>query len=343
MNRRKALITGITGQDGSYLAELLLARGYEVHGVVRGCSGTPAASQFANIEHIRNDLRLHGAQLESCSDIFQVVESVRPDECYHLAAQTTVKYSFEEEASTLNTNINGTHTLLAAIRRVVPDCRFCFAASAEMFGRVEEVPQRETTGFHPRSAYGVSKVAGFEMVRVGRETQKMFACSAILFNHESPRRGAGFVTRKVTAGLAEILAGRASELVLGSLDAQRDWGHARDYVEALWLMLQQDQADDFVIATGESHSVREFVELAFRLCGLEPAGYIRHDPDLLRPAEHYILRGDASKAASKLGWRPRTSFVDLVREMVESDCRKAGVGLPGERAAEAVRVHSSLE
>lgn len=344
MNRRKALITGITGQDGSYLAELLLVRGYEVHGIVRRIPDAAGSdSRFSRIEHLRDQLHFHVARLESYAELIRVAEQVRPDECYHLAAQTFVRYSFEEESATLTTNINGTHSLLSAIRKAVPSCRFCFAASGEMFGRVEEVPQSETTPFHPRTAYGVSKVAGFDMVRICRETYGMFSCSAILYNHESPRRGLGFVTRKISAGVAEILAGRASELTLGSLDSQRDWGHARDYVEALWLMLQQDQPDDFVIATGTAHSVRDFANLAFRLCGLDPDNYIRLDEKLLRPAEQYVLTGDASKAATKLGWHPRILFEDLVREMVESDCRISGIGIPPPRVADAIPVHSSLE
>src|SRR3984893_12429730 len=259
MEGRKALITGITGQDGSYLAELLLSKGYEVHGLVRRVALEDPSRRLGRIAPLLEKVHLHAASLESFPSIYQVFRTVQPDECYHLAAQSFVSYSFDDEFSTLNTNINGTHFVLAAVKDIVPKCRFYFAGSSEMFGRVAEIPQTENTKFHPRSAYGISKVAGFDLTRNYREAYGIHASSGILFNHESPRRGFEFVTRKITSGIAQILVGHRSELALGNLDAQRDWGHAADYVEAMWLMLQHDTADDFVIATGETHSVREFV------------------------------------------------------------------------------------
>jgi GDPmannose 4,6-dehydratase len=248
-----------------------------------------------------------------------------PDECYHLGAQSFVSYSFDDEFSTLNTNINGTHYLLAALKSVAPECRFYFAGSSEMFGQAEEVPQHELTRFHPRSSYGISKVAGFDLTRNYREAYGMHASSGILFNHESPRRGFEFVTRKITSGVASILAGKSDCLRLGNLDAKRDWGHAREYVEAMWLMLQQPNPDDYVVATGECHSVREFTEFAFSHVGLDHRKYVVPDPELFRPAEVNVLRGDASKAHRVLGWTHRIGFEELVREMVDEDCRALGV------------------
>ena len=329
MPQPKALISGITGQDGSYLAELLLAKGYEVHGIVRRVAIEDPEHRLTRLEAVRSRVKLHAASLESYASIHQVVENVRPDECYHLAAQSFVSYSFDDEFSTLNANINGTHYVLAAVKNVMPKCRFYFAGSSEMFGKVEEVPQNERTRFHPRSTYGISKVAGFELTRNYREAYGMHASSGILFNHESPRRGYEFVTRKITSGVARIAAGRASELRLGNLEAKRDWGHAREYVDAMWRMLQQDQPDDYVIATGETHTVREFVETAFSLAGLDYRDYVKPDPDLFRPAEVNVLLGDASYARQKLGWSHRIAFEALVREMVEADCRLLGVELKG--------------
>ncbi len=321
----RALITGITGQDGSYLAELLAGKGYEVHGVVRRVAIEDPEHRLARLDAIRSKIKLHAASLESYASIHQVVAAVAPDECYHLAAQSFVSYSFDDEFSTLNTNINGTHYLLAAVKNLAPRCRFYFAGSSEMFGKAEEVPQTERTRFHPRSTYGISKVAGFELTRNYREAYGMHASSGILFNHESPRRGYEFVTRKITSGVARIVAGRSKELRLGNLEAKRDWGHAREYVEAMWLMLAEDTADDYVIATGETHTVREFVERAFGHVGLDYRDYVTPDPDLFRPAEVNLLQGDASKARQKLGWGHRIGFDALIREMVEADCRALGV------------------
>src|SRR5215475_6673463 len=265
---RKALITGITGQDGSYLAELLVSKGYEVHGLVRRVALEDPGHRLKRIEQICDRITLHAGSLESFPSVHHVLRSVVPDECYHLAAQSFVSYSFDDEFSTLQTNINGTHHVLAAVKDIAPKCRVYFAGSSEMFGKVAEVPQTENTRFHPRSAYGISKVAGFDLTRNYREAYKLHASSGILFNHESPRRGREFVTRKITSGLAAIVAGKQKTLRLGNLDSYRDWGYAPDYVEAMWLMLQQRTPDDYVICTGEVHSVREFASLAFSIAGL---------------------------------------------------------------------------
>lgn len=317
----RALITGITGQDGSYLAELLLEKGYEVHGIIRRVAIEDPEHRLWRILHVKDRLHLHAASLESLPSIYRVFQTVKPDECYHLAAQSFVTYSFEDEFSTLNANINGTHHVLSALRDCAPTCRFYFAASSEMFGKVAEVPQTERTPFHPRSAYGISKVAGFHLTRNYREAYNIQASSGILYNHESPRRGFEFVTRKITSHAARIKLGLAKELCLGNLDAKRDWGHARDYVRAMWLMLQQDKPDDYVIATGEQHSVREFAEVAFSHLSLNYQDYVVVDPQLLRPADVETLLGNAGQAKKHLGWTHRASFSELVREMVEADLR----------------------
>ncbi len=316
---KRALITGITGQDGSYLAELLLSKGYEVHGIVRRLALEDPLHRLWRIRHLLDRITLHAGSMESYASIFNVVEQVQPDECYHLAAQSFVSYSFEDEFSTINTNINGTHFLLSAIKRKAPDCRFYFAASSEAFGKVRETPQDENTPFHPRSPYGISKMAGFELTRNYREAYQLHASSGILFNHESPRRGHEFVTRKITSHAALIKLGQEKKIKLGNLDAMRDWGHSREYVQAMWLMLQQENPDDYVIATGESHSVREFLDKAFSLLNLDYKNYLEVDPAFYRPAETTILQGNYSKAKRVLGWEPTILFPELVREMVESD------------------------
>jgi GDPmannose 4,6-dehydratase len=325
MSRKKALITGITGQDGSYLAELLLAKGYEVHGIVRRVALEDPENRLCRLHAIRHQLTLHAASLESYASLHHVIERVKPDECYHLAAQSFVSYSFDDEFSTLNTNINGTHYLLASLKNLVPQCRLYFAGSSEMFGKAEEVPQCETTRFHPRSPYGISKVAGFQLTQNYREAYGMHASSGILFNHESPRRGYEFVTRKITSGVARILAGKATKLCLGNLDALRDWGHAREYVEAMWLMLQQPTPDDYVVATGEMHTVREFVELAFAVAGMDYEKYVVVDSSLYRPSEVNVLQGNAAKARTKLGWTHKVGFEKLIRQMVFNDLRVFGL------------------
>ena len=320
--RKKALITGITGQDGSYLAEFLLEKGYEVHGIVRRVALEDPEHRLLRIKHITDKLVLHAASLESYASIFNIVEKVRPDECYHLAAQSFVSYSFEDEFSTINTNINGTHFVFSAIKQKVPQCKVYFAASSEMFGIVKESPQNENTPFHPRSPYGISKVAGFDLTRNYREAYNIFACNGILFNHESPRRGFEFVTRKITNGVAMIKLGLAKELRLGNLEAKRDWGFAGDYIEAMWLMLQQDTPDDYVIATGETHSVKEFVELAFDYAGLNWKKHVVIDKAFYRPAEVNILKGDYSKGKKELGWKPMVNFKELIKMIVEEDLKR---------------------
>ncbi len=316
---KRALLTGITGQDGSYLAELLLDKGYEVHGIVRRVAIEDPEHRLWRILHLRDRLHLHAASMESLPSIYRVFKAVSPDECYHLAAQSFVAYSFEDEFSTLNANINGTHHVLAALRDCTPQCRYYFAASSEMFGKAREVPQTESTPFHPRSAYGISKVAGFYLTLNYREAYGVRASSGILYNHESPRRGFEFVTRKISSHAARIKLGLAKEVRLGNLDARRDWGHAREYVKAMWMMLQQDEPEDYVIATGEQHSVREFAEAAFSRLGLDYRDHVVVDPQFLRPAEVDTLLGDAAKAKKKLGWTYGLTFKDLVHEMVDAD------------------------
>jgi len=316
---RRALITGITGQAGSYLAEHLIELGYEVHGIVRRVALEDSERRVGRISHLLDKVILHPASLESYPSIFHVVSHHDFDECYHLAAQSFVAESFTDGFSTMNTNINGTHFMLAALRELRPKCRFYFAGSSEMFGKVKESPQNENTSFHPRSPYGISKVAGFDLTRNYREAYGMYCVGGILFNHESPRRGFEFVTRKITSTIAQIKSGKATELRLGNLDASRDWGHAADYVRAMHLMLQQPEADDYVIATGETHSVREFCELAFSVAGLDFEQYVKTDERYYRPAEVDLLVGDSSKARRVLGWAPRYSFSEMVREMVEAD------------------------
>jgi GDPmannose 4,6-dehydratase len=316
---KNALITGITGQDGSYLAEFLLEKGYEVHGIVRRVALEDPDHRMWRIQHLLKDIHVHPASLESFPSIYKTFLTAKPDECYHLGAQSFVSYSFEDEFSTLNTNINGTHFVLAALREARPECKFYFAGSSEMFGRAQEVPQNENTRFHPRSPYGISKVAGFELTRNYREGYGIFGVGGILFNHESPRRGYEFVTRKISYGVALIKHGLSKELKLGNLDAKRDWGHAEDFVKAMWLMMQQPKPEDYVISTGSCRSVRDFCETAFSRVGLDYREYVVVDPGLFRPAEVDLLFGDCTKAKKVLGWKNSRSFEDLVTEMVESD------------------------
>ena len=316
---KKAIITGITGQDGSYLAELLLEKGYEVYGLVRRVALEDEYHRMSRILHIKDKIHLTPGSLESHASVYKSIKAIQPDEIYHLAAQSYVGYSFEDEFSTLNTNINGTHYILSAFRDLVPDARLYFASSSEMFGKVREVPQTEDTPFHPRSAYGISKVAGFDLTRNYREAYGLYACSGILYNHESPRRGFEFVTRKISSHVAMIKRGLTDKLLLGNLDAKRDWGHAREYVKAMWKMLQQNEPDDFVICSGENHSVKEFCEKAFAVAGLDYREHVKTSEKFLRPAEVDTLLGDSSKAKKKLGWEYNLSFDELVREMVESD------------------------
>jgi len=325
---KKALITGITGQDGSYLAELLLAKGYEVHGLIRRSS----SFNTGRIDHLYRDphqpdvpLHLYYGDLSDSSSLINTLNRIRPDEVYNLGAQSHVKVSFEMPEFTADTTGMGTLRLLEAVHHADWPIRFYQAGSSEMFGKVQETPQRETTPFYPRSPYGVSKVFAHWMTVQYREAYGLFAVNGILFNHESPRRGRTFVTRKITRGVADILSGKEQKLYLGNLAARRDWGYAPEYVEAMWRMLQQPEPDDYVIATGEMHTVREFVEAAFAQVGLDWREHVEIDPRYFRPTEVDELCGDASKAAEKLGWRPQTGFVQIVRLMLESDLAAAGL------------------
>jgi len=338
--KKRALITGITGQDGSYLTELLLTKNYEVHGMVRRVAIEDPEHRLGRLLGVLDKITLHTASLESFASIHKVVEETMPDECYHLAAQSFVSYSFDDEFSTLNSNINGTHYILSALRYLVPKCRFYFAGSSEMFGEADESPQSERTRFHPRSPYGISKVAGYELTRNYREAHGMHATAGILFNHESPRRGFEFVTRKITSGVAAILSGKADKIKLGNLDARRDWGYAREYVEAMWKMLQRAQPEDYVIATGESHSIREFADLAFRVAGLDWRRHVEIDPAFYRRAELHPPVGDATKAHRDLGWSSQTRFNELTEQMVIADCAAQGIVVSPEPAVRARRAQA---
>ncbi len=315
---KRALITGVTGQDGSYLAEFLLAKGYQVCGMVRRAS----VEKFERIEHLRSRIRLEQADLLDQFSLIDLVRTFRPHEIYNLAAQSFVPTSWSQPVLTAEFDAVGVTRMLEAIRFVDAKIRFYQASSSEMFGQVRETPQRETTPFHPRSPYGVAKVYGHYITVNYRESYSLFACSGILFNHESPRRGLEFVTRKVTHAVARIRLGLAEELGLGNLDAKRDWGFAGDYVEAIWRMLQQPEPDDYVVASGESHSVRELVEIAFEHAGLDWKKHVKLDPALIRPAEVDVLIGDSAKARARLGWKPRVTFPELVRMMVDADLER---------------------
>jgi len=319
---RRAIITGITGQDGSYLAELLLEKGYEVYGMVRRSS----APNLWRIQHLLDRVTLKPADLLDQLSLIRLIDDVRPRELYNLAAMSFVPASWDQPMLTGEYNSQGVTRLLDAVRRVDPSIRFYQASSSEMFGKVRETPQRETTPFYPRSPYGVSKVFAHYITVNYRESYNLFAVSGMLFNHESPRRGLEFVTRKVTDGVARIKRGMADTLSIGNLDAQRDWGFAGDYVRAMWLMLQQDEPDDYVIATGVSHSVRQLIEIAFAHVGLDWQKHVRVDPALLRPAEVEHLRGDSSKARRALGWSPHVSFEQLVEMMVDADLARVAAG-----------------
>lgn len=320
---KTALITGITGQDGSYLAEHLVDLGYEVHGLVRRVAIEQPFRRLDRLNSVLDRLKLHAASMESYPSIFQVLSRHKYDECYHLAAQSFVAESFADGFSTMQTNTTGTHYMLAALRELQPKCKFYFAGSSEMFGKVRESPQNEHTPFHPRSPYGISKVGGYFLTVNYREAFGMFCCNGILFNHEGPRRGFEFVTRKITSAVARIKFGRQTELRLGNLDATRDWGHASDYVRAMHLMLQHGEPDDYVIATGETHTVREFCQLAFSEVGLDYHDYVKVDERFYRPAEVDLLLGDSAKARKVLRWAPSRSFRQLVTEMVQADLRNA--------------------
>ena len=326
--KRRALITGVTGQDGSFLADLLLEKGYEVHGMVRRSS----TETFQRLAHIRDQITLHTGDLLDQRSLTDVLRATAPQEIYNLAAMSFVAASWNQPVLTAEFTGVGVTRMLEAMREVTPDARLYQASSSEMFGKVLQVPQNEDTPFYPRSPYGVAKAYGHFITVNYRESYDLFACSGILFNHESERRGLEFVTRKVTHGAAAIKLGLQTELALGNLDAERDWGYAKDYVEAMWLMLQQDEPEDYVIATNEAHSVRELVQIAFERVGLNPDDHVRIDPQFYRPAEVDHLIGDYSKAKEKLGWEPRTSFEELVHLMVDADVELLARGTPQKQA-----------
>ena len=318
-----AIITGITGQDGSYLAELLLSKGYKVHGIVRRVALEDENHRLWRIRKILNDITLHAGSLESYASLFNIILKLKPDEVYHLAAQSYVGYSFEDEFSTLNININGTHYLLSAVKEFAASkVKFYFAGSSEMFGKVHETPQNENTPFNPRSSYGISKVTGYHLTKNYREAYKLHASSGILFNHESPRRGFEFVTRKISYGVARIKKGLQKKLKLGNIKSKRDWGHAKDYVEAMWLMLQQNKPEDYVIGTGKDYSVEDFAKRAFKHVGLNYKDYLVLDENLIRPSEVDTLLANYNKAKKNLKWEPKISFDDLVVSMVEHDLKQ---------------------
>ena len=316
---KTALISGITGQDGSYLAELLLSKGYNVHGLVRRVALEDEIHRLWRIKHILKEINLHPASLESYPSLFKILHKIKPDEVYHLAAQSYVAYSFEDEFSTFNSNINGTHYMLSAVREFSNKTKFYFAGSSEMFGKVNESPQDENTVFYPRSSYGISKVTGYYLTKNYRDAYKLNASSGILFNHESPRRGFEFVSRKISYAAARIKKGLQKKLKLGNINSKRDWGHAKDYVEAMWLMLQQNEPKDYVIGTGKEHSVEEFAKKSFDHVGLNYKDYVVIDKNLIRPAEVDTLLANYTKAKKNLNWEPKISFDDLVTSMVESD------------------------
>ena len=317
--KKIALITGITGQDGSYLAEFLLKKGYSVHGLVRRVAAEDKSHRFWRLKSFINKLEIHAGSLESYASIINIITKIKPHEIYHLGAQSYIDYAFKDEFSTINTNINGTHFLLSAIKEFSPKTKFYFAGSSEMFGKVREIPQTEKTPLYPRSVYGISKVAGFDLTRNYREAYNLYCCSGILFNHESPRRGFEFVTRKITHAVARIKFGLQKDLKLGNMDAKRDWGHAKDYVEAMWLMLNKKKPDDYVISTGKHYTVRDFAKLAFELVDLDYKKYVKIEKNLYRPSEVESLLGNCKKAKRELKWKPKYDFKKLVEDMVKTD------------------------
>jgi len=324
---KKALVSGLTGQDGSYLSELLLEKGYQVYGIDRRVAIEDAKQRYSRIYHILDKIKLYSGDIQNYARVFEITNEIKPDECYHLAAMSFVATSFEDEFTVLRTNIEGTVNILNILRKIAPDCKYYFAGSSEMFGKVLETPQDENTPLNPRSPYGISKCAGFQFTRLYREAYNMFCCNGILFNHGSERRGGEFVTRKIAKGVAEIKYGLRKKIKLGNLEAKRDWGHASDYVRGMHLMLQQPKPDDYVLATGETHTVEEFVELSFEFAGIKNwRDYVEIDKDLFRPAEVNLLLGDASKARRVLGWEPKISFKELVERMVKSEINILDLG-----------------
>jgi GDPmannose 4,6-dehydratase len=317
--KKKALITGINGQDGSFLSELLLAEGYEVHGFVRRESIEDETHRLQNIRHLKGQINLHAASVDDHLAVYRAVSTIQPDECYHLAASSFVSYNFETEASILATNFNSTHHLLSSIKELAPKCKFYFAGSSEMFGNARECPQKENSAFSPRSIYGISKLAGHHLVNNYRSHYGLFACTGILYNHESERRGFEFVTRKITSTVAKISLGLASQLELGNLDAKRDWGYAPEYVEAIHRMMKSEKPQDYVIATGKLSSVRDFLSAAFGVVGLDYQKYVVSKQEFFRPDETVHLCGDSTKAHKELGWSARKSVNEIARDMVLHD------------------------
>ncbi len=322
---KKAIITGITGQDGSYLAELLLSKGYEVHGVIRRESFEDI-EKLSNIKDIKDKLHLHEGSLNDHLTVYKIFSKVMPDECYHLSASSFVNYSFNDEFQTMNNNFNSTHYLLSTIREVKRDCKFYFAGSSEMFGEPNETPQTENTPFNPKSIYGISKVSSHYLVQNYREKEHIFACTGIMYNHESPRRGSQFVTKKIISSVVKIKNGLTNKLYLGNLDAKRDWGYSPDYVKAMWQILQSDKPDDYIIATGKLHTVREFLEIAFSYLGLNYKDYVEVDPKFFRASEHIPLCGNPTKIKNLIEWENNKNLEAIIKEMIDNELSKYRTG-----------------
>jgi len=318
---QKVIITGITGQDGSYLAELLLTKGYEVHGIIRRESFEDR-EKLKNIEHIQDSLVLHEGSLTDYLTIYKIFSKVIPDECYHLSAASFVNYSFNDEFLIMNTNFNATHYLLSVIREINKSCKFFFAGSSEMFGEPNETPQTEETPFNPKSIYGISKLSSYYLVKNYRDKENLFACTGLMYNHESPRRGSEFVTKKIISSAVRIKKGLQKELYLGNLDAKRDWGYSPEYVQAMWKILQQQEADDYIISTGKLHTVREFLEIAFSYLGLNYQDYVKVDSKFFRASEIKPLCGDNSKIKNKIGWKNNMKLGNIIKNMIESELDK---------------------
>lgn len=316
---KKAIITGINGQDGSYLAELLLAKGYEVHGIVRREANEDAQHRLINISHIIERINLHVASIDNYLSLYRIIQKVKPDECYHLAASSFISYDFDDEISVISNNFIATHYLIACIKELTPSCRVYFAGSSEMFGDPDTKPQNENTAFRPRSIYGISKVSSYYLMSNYRKHHNIFACTGILYNHESPRRGYQFVTRKITSSVAKIYLGKDDRLQIGNIKSLRDWGYAPEYMDAVWRMLQYDIPDDYVISSGVLHSVEDLLDIAFSVVSLNYKNYICVDPQFYRPPEDVPLVGDSTKARKILGWYPKKRFEDIIKEMVISD------------------------